>query len=174
MINFIKKHARLALYYSVLVASLVSCATNPVFDVDSIDVLNQNPHSIVAATNEECGDVPSGKVIWGGVIVSAHNLSDRTQLEILSYPLSNYQRPLTDEKPTGRFLIQSAGYLELASYQQGRLITVLGSVQDVTQGTVGDSDYQYPTITSNELHLWLTDKPAKTGVVFGIGISLGG
>lgn len=174
MTTSIKQKTRLALLCSVVVASLASCATKPVFDVDSIDVLSQNPDSIVAATNEAGGDVPSGNVIWGGVIVSAHNLSDRTQLEILSYPLSDEQRPITDKKPTGRFLIQSAGYLELASYQQGRLITVLGTVQDVTQGTVGETNYQYPTITSNEMHLWRTDKPAKTGVVFGIGISLGG
>ncbi len=174
MITSLKIKIRLALLCSALVASLTACATKPVFNVDSIDVLSQTPNNIVNATNEASGEVPAGNVIWGGVIVSSHNLSDRTQLEILSYPLSQTQRPIIDKKPTGRFLIQSAGYLELASYQQGRLVTVLGTVQDVTQGTVGESTYQYPTITSNELHLWGADKPAKTGVVFGIGISLGG
>lgn len=155
--------------------SLVGCVSAPTFNLeDTNKVLKVSPDTIIAATNQASGDVPGGNVIWGGVIVSAHNLNDRTQLEILSYPLSNDQRPKTDEKPTGRFLIQSAGYLELASYQQGRLITVLGSVQDVTEGTVGDAQYQYPTITSNEIHLWRSDKPTKTGIVFGIGQSADG
>lgn len=173
MNTFFKQKTLLVLLCCAVVASLIGCATKPVFDVDLHDILPQNPDNIVAATNDASGDVPGGNVIWGGVIVSAHNLADRTQLEILSYPLSDDQRPKIDEKPTGRFLIQSAGYLELASYQQGRLITVLGTVQDVTQGTVGDIDYQYPTITSNEMHLWRTEKSAKSGIVFGIGISLG-
>jgi len=160
----------------VVSATLAACANKPVYEVDATgdEFLDTNPEEVVAQTNEADGDVPSGTVVWGGVIVSANNLSDRTQLEVLSYPLAKDQRPITDKKPTGRFLIQSEGYMELANYQQGRLITVLGTVQDVTEGTVGDVNYQYPTITSNEMHLWLKDEAPKTGIIFGIGISLGG
>jgi len=156
-------------------AVLMGCASKPIYEIDTdADFLNANPEGVIEQTKEADGDVPNGKVIWGGVIVSADNLSDRTQLEILSYPLAKDQRPITDKKPTGRFLIQSEGYMELANYQQGRLITVLGTVQDVTEGTVGDVDYQYPTITSNEMHLWRKDESPKTGIIFGIGISVGG
>jgi len=170
--NLKKQNTILSLVSSTILVCLSGCASVPPFDFAlSKEVLTENPENIVAATNQASGDVPNGNVIWGGVIVSAHNLSDRTQLEVLSYPLSKDQRPKIKEKPTGRFLIQSEGYLELASFQQGRLITVLGTVQDVTQGTVGGTDYQYPTITSNEMHLWLGNEVSNSGYVFGIGQS---
>ena len=152
----------------VLFACLCVGCTSPPIKVNN-KVLAQTPDSLSTATSEI-----SGHVVWGGVIVSAHNLSDRTQLEVLSYPLAKNQRPLTGQQPTGRFLIQAEGYLELASFKQGRLVTVLGSLQGVTQGTVGEADYQYPSVTANDLHLWKEGSQPRTGLIFGIGISIGG
>lgn len=150
-----------------LFCAIVACASPPI-KVDNV-VIEQTPDDVSTSLDEI-----SGNVVWGGVIVSAHNLSDRTQLEVLSYPLNKNQMPRTDQKPTGRFLIQSKGYLELASYKQGRVITVLGSLQGVTQGAIGEANYRYPTVTASDLHLWEKRSQSRSGVIFGIGISIGG
>jgi outer membrane lipoprotein len=151
----------------LFIIAMVGCASPPI-KVDNV-VVEKTPHAVSVSAVEV-----SGNVVWGGVIVSAHNLSDRTQLEVLSYPLSKNQRPRTDREPTGRFLIQSKGYLELASYKQGRVVTVLGTLQGVTQGAIGEAEYRYPTVTASDVHLWEERSQTQSGVIFGIGISIGG
>ncbi len=120
-------------------------------------------------------DSAQGTVIWGGVIVSAVNLADRTQFEVLAYPLDSHQRPLTRQKSLGRFLLQSPDYIETTDYSAGREVTAIGSLQGITKGEVGEAKYDYPTITINDVHLWHSDDSHELPrFIFGIGISLEG
>jgi len=165
-----KRHVRIALNAALLFLCgfLSACVTPPIStDSVTVQISPQNVRTDAA--------LAKGTVIWGGVIVSAVNLTDRTQIEVLEYPLDRHQRPNTSKASRGRFLMQSPEYLETENYAAGRHITVLGSLQGVVQGTVGQAKYDYPTMTINDLHLWNPDDLVENPrFIFGIGLQLGG
>lgn len=117
------------------------------------------------------------RVLWGGTIVNASNLTDRTQLEVLAYPLDDDQRPRTDLSPIGRFLAVRDGYLETADYAPGRQVTVAGTVEGTSRGQVGQADYTYPLLRVDDIQLWPREPRYRSGVQprfgVGIGISIG-
>jgi len=163
------------IHRSTLIASLIfvcctliACATPPIStDTVTVQITPDDARANPASAK--------GTVIWGGVIVSAVNLADRTQFEVLDYPLDRHQRPDTTKPSRGRFLMQSPDYLETETFAAGRSITVLGSLQGVVQGSVGQAKYDYPTMTINDIHLWNPDDLAeRPRFIFGIGLQLGG
>lgn len=148
-------------------ALLTGCATTPDFDTTQVDQ-SLTPQSVIAEP-----EASSGKIaLWGGVILSTKNLETSTQIEVLAYPLNASHKPMQDSKPLGRFIIQHKGYLEPATYEQGRLISVLGSVSDSKKGKVGESEYTYPVITARQIHLWTVGGEPQTSFHFGIGVRL--
>ena len=158
---------RLSLLLLLLLQLLSGCVTAPLNSEGA--TTNLNPGEVL--------DDPSaatGTVIWGGVIVSSKNLENRTQIEVLAYPLDNFQRPRTERPSTGRFLLQSPDYFETTDYVAGRKLTVLGSLQGVTAGEIDNAQYEFPTVTLNDVHLWKTDAfHEKPRFIFGIGINIG-
>ena len=147
--------------------ALAGCGTAPL-NTDAVSV---------KLTPEEVRTDPKtakGTVIWGGVIVSSVNLVDRTQFEVLAYPLDRYQRPATTKKSLGRFLLQSPDYIETQNYSPGREVTAIGTLQGVTKGEIGEASYDYPTVTLNDVHLWHPDNShEKPRFIFGIGLNIG-
>lgn len=156
---------------SALLACLIllsSCASAP-FNTEQVSV-QLTPDQVRSEP-----DAAKGTVIWGGVIVSSVNLVDRTQFEVLAYPLDHYQRPIKSAKSLGRFLLQSPNYIETENYAPGRELTTLGTLQGVTQGEVGDAIYDYPTVTLNDVHLWHPDNShERPRFIFGIGLNING
>ncbi len=163
-----KQHIRNTLLSALILVCCVlsACATPPIStDTVTAKITPDNVRADATAAK--------GTVIWGGVIVSAVNLEDRTQFEVLDYPLDRHQRPDTSKASRGRFLMQSPEYLETENYAPGRQITVLGSLQGVVQGSVGQANYDYPTMTVTDIHLWNPDELArKPRFLFGIGLQL--
>lgn len=150
------------------VVAITACATAPL-NTDQVSV-QMTPEEV-----KEQPDAAKGTVIWGGVIVSSVNLADRTQFEVLAYPLDGYQRPSTTKKSLGRFLLQSPGYIETENYAPGRELTAIGTLQGVTKGEIGEASYDYPTVTISDVHLWHTDNShEKPRFIFGIGLNIGG
>lgn len=150
------------------VSIFTGCATKPEFDTSKAD-LSLTPASVIADPDRYFGKI----VVWGGTILDTHNLKDMTQLEVLAFPLDSYYRPLQSHKPFGRFIIQHKGYLEPATFTQGRLLSVLGSVSGSQIGNVGESTYTYPVIKTEQLHLWSSsDELDNTSFHFGIGLRL--
>ena len=147
---------------------LVSCASNPEFDTSQVDQ-SLTPQSVIAEA-----ELSRGKTaLWGGTILDTRNLKDSTQIEVLAYPLNSFHRPLQDKAPLGRFIIQHSDYLEPATYAQGRLLTVVGTIVDLQTGKVGESTYSYPVISSQQLHLWSKDTQRnRTSFHLGVGISM--
>jgi len=126
-------------------------------------------------------DVPryqGQRLEWGGQIVAVHNLHNRTELEVLAFPLSSAGRPDPTATPQGRFLAVRGGFLEPADYAPGRLVTVSGVVGPAREGTVGEARYLYPTISAEVLRLWDLEPPGYSGPVpfgtIGIGVGSGG
>jgi outer membrane lipoprotein len=154
----------------LLLLLLSACASGPVFNTGGVD-RSLIPRDVASRPQPATGK----SVQWGGVIIGTSNLKDSTQIEVLAYPLDTDERPQTDGTPLGRFILEQRGYLEPASYAEGRQLTVVGTVTGIRAGQVGESDYNYPVITARQLHLW----PAgfrRDGVGFGgfIGIGTGG
>jgi len=110
------------------------------------------------------------QVLWGGVIMKTVNLKDRTQIEVLAFPLNSRERPNIDQPPLGRFIFEKRGYLEPANYASQRQITVLGTVTGTLPGQVGESDYNYPLVTPRQHTLWPYDRGyTGSNIRFGIG-----
>lgn len=153
----------------LLVALLLGgCATR--FDIGAAE------HRITpqqATTN--LAQVQNKAIAWGGIIVSARNLANQTQLEVLSYPLDEYGRPDREAKAGGRFIALHAGYLELANYAEGRLVAMTGTVSETRTGSVGEAQYVYPVMAIKTIFLWPTSKEetSKPQFHFGVGVGIG-
>jgi len=155
-------------FVSLLLSALVlsACATSPKFDTSGIDT-NITPQIAV----DKIKTLQGAPVIWGGVIIASNNLKDSTQLEILIYPLDINHKPDTEQTPLGRFLAEQEGYLETADFTQGRLITVRGVLNDKRIGHIGETEYVYPVVKINQLHLWQKQSDfSEPRIQFGIGV----
>lgn len=159
--------ARSILAVTVIAAALGACATP--FDVGTAD-RKTTPQQATA----DIGAVRGRTVAWGGVIVNAKNLQNATQVEVLGYPLDLDNRPDIKAAPLGRFLALHPGYLETADYNAGRHVTVIGSVTETREGTVGEARYVYPVLATTRLHLWPkeTQQSSDPQIHFGIGIGI--
>jgi outer membrane lipoprotein len=154
----------------ILLLLLSACASAPTFNTGGVD-RSLTPRGVAAEPQ-----LAGGKyVLWGGVILTTTNLKDTTQIEVLAYPLDSNQRPQRDRDPLGRFILEKAGFLEPASYAEGRLITTVGKVAGTRAGQIDASDYRYPVIATRQLHLWARDRGYRgSSVHIGIGAGSGG
>ena len=147
---------------------LAACAGGPKFALDKVDT-TLTPQQVVSETGMHRGK----EVLWGGMIINSTNLEKSTRLEVLAYPLDSDHYPQTDKPPYGRFLLLRDGYLETVDYAPGRLITVAGRIEGTRTGKVDESDYTYPLIQAEQLHLWSSGEKSNTRFHFGIGVVFG-
>ncbi len=151
-----------------LLLLLAGCATGPRFAVGALEA-DLGPQDVA----ERLATFKGRRFVWGGRIVAAENLADRTRLQILAYPLDRSQRPRTDRPALGRFLAERRGYLETADYAPGRLVTVQGWLRDSVAGRVGEAPYRFPLLEVEQLYLWPLERPAegwRAPIQFGIGV----
>lgn len=153
----------------VLLITLGGCATVPPLDLEGVD----RALTPVQATARP-GEVRGQRVLWGGVIVGARNLTDGTELEVLAYPLTGAGKPDRNADPSRRFLLAHSGYLEPVDYAPGRLVTAVGRVAGTREGKVGETPYTYPVLSADQLHLWPPEAARRTdpSVHFGVGIGV--
>lgn len=149
--------------------SLVACAAAPKLDTGGVQT-GLTPTAVVHSPETTRGQ----RVMWGGMILSGRNHADNSELEVLAYPLGGDQLPRTERKPLGRFIARFNGYLELAEYSPGRRITLVGPVREVRRGKLGESEYTYPVLETEQHELWPDPTPARardnTRFHFGIGV----
>lgn len=162
--------ARIALI-SLLLTAFTGCAGGPQFDTRDVDS-SLTVTKVAASGAEHRG----ARVVWGGVIVTTRNRADYTELEVLSYPLDEAQRPDTSSPAQGRFLARYPHYLEAIDYAPGRSVTITGSVEKTLSGKVGDAPYTFPLIKADALYLWPRSRsaPSSTQFHFGVGVIFGG
>jgi outer membrane lipoprotein len=160
---------RLYLSFPVLVL-LFACASGPGYDTRQANMAI-SPRSAVA----ELEMVRGQTVLWGGVILNIINMESVTRLEVLAYPINSEQLPQLDREPLGRFILDHQGFLDPATYAEGRLLTTVGIVVGSDRGLVGGMEYTYPVIKASEVYLWPRDSEStdRTRVHFGIGVGIG-
>jgi len=159
---------RKLLHIALLLAGtllLAACASTPGFVTEGVDT-TLTPQQ---ALSEE--SLLQGKrVLWGGMIINSTNLKQQTRLEVLAYPLDSDHYPQTDKPPYGRFLLLREGYLETVDYAPGRLVSVVGRFTGSRRGRIDQSDYTYPLVTAEQLHLWPSGGRSEPRFHFGIGV----
>lgn len=160
---------RTGLVLAVLALWLSACATSPVAPEDG-QVAAFGPAHVLS------GQAGAGeRVIWGGRIASIRNLTDHTELTVISYPLDRGDRPRVRDEPGVRFVLRYPGFLEPVQHAPGRFLTVLGSVAGVESVAVGEHALEHPVLDGESLHLWPADLSLwqnQTRFSVGVGISL--
>jgi outer membrane lipoprotein len=115
---------------------------------------------------------------WGGTLASARNLADRTELEVVGYPLDRCGEPRTGTQPVGRFILVKPGYLETADRPIGSRLSATGIITGVREGQVGGASYRFPLLQAGELRWWQDEPRARAStrpwVTIGIGGGSGG
>ena len=161
---------RLFAMWIPLALLMAGCASGPRFDPTGV-ARAVTPRQAVA----EITALKGTRVLWGGVVVNSANLADATRIEVLAYPLGSSQEPNLAANPLGRFLVLKPGYLETADYGQGREVTVIGPLEGVRQGKVGQASYQYPVVSAERIHLWPGPSvEPRTRFHIGVGVIFGG
>jgi outer membrane lipoprotein len=94
------------------------------------------------------------RVRWGGVIVETRPEQDRTCFELVSLPLDARARPRVVDQTYGRFEACAPGFYDPEIYEPRREVTVVGTVQDVVTGKVGEYDYRFPRLAAEMVYLW--------------------
>jgi outer membrane lipoprotein len=94
------------------------------------------------------------RVRWGGSILEVKPEATATCITILSRPLDASARPQITDASFGRFLACGPGFYDPAVYAKDRSLTVLGTVEGVTAGTVDGAPYSFPRLRIESVHLW--------------------
>ena len=154
------------LFISIFVL-LGSCASLP-FDTKGVD------RELTPTRAKADSSTHGQQALWGGMILSIKPMKNVTEIEVLAYPLYSGGSPNQGVEPRGRFLIKHPGFLEPAEFSAGRWITAMGTVIAPIGGQVGESDYLYPAMSSEQLHIWPEDYETRTNtqIHFGIGIRI--
>jgi outer membrane lipoprotein len=163
-------HHHAALLASLSLAGLLlvgGCAT-------PYDIGNADTRVTPTEAAKDVSGMLNHTVAWGGLIAVIKNLQDKTEIEVVAYPLDSQNAPDRYAAPTGRFIVTRAGYLETADFAPGRLITVVGTVTEARTGTVGEAKYVYPVVLASKLNLWPQPygERRESNVHFGIGVGI--
>lgn len=94
------------------------------------------------------------KVMLGGEILATRPKVGETEIEVLSRPLGDDERPDRTDRSGGRFLIRTQEFLDPAVYANGRRITVVGRVAGAEERPINELPYRYPVISADQLRLW--------------------
>ncbi len=159
---------RLAL--PAIVLALVACAPAPIYKTVANAAI-PTPGQVAQAPEHYRGNA----VVWGGRIVHVSNFPDRSEIELLAYPLDSSQRPKANDSGNGRFIAVLQGYAEPLDYPAGALMTVDGKLTGTFAGKVGEADYVFPLVAVNQSHVWTPEEMRKgrSNISFGVGLGVG-
>ncbi len=153
----------------LLLALISGCASSPIA-VDGESVSGTGPAHVL-----EGRGAPGERVIWGGKIVAVRNLSEVTEISVVSYPLDGADRPQTGAEPGVRFVLRRSGFLEPMKYAPGRFVTAIGSIGGTEQVPVDEYVLTQPVLEADRIHLWPADMARwseRTRFSIGVGIGL--
>ena len=154
---------------STALLALAACAPAPIYPTTT-STITAAPFQ-VSQSPERYSSAP---VVWGGRIVQVNNLADRSEVELLAYPLDSSQRPKANDSGNGRFIAVLPGYAEPLDYPAGALMTINGKLNGSRAGRVGAADYVFPLVNVEQSHVWTAaelDK-GRNNVHFGVGVGI--
>ena len=115
-------------------------------------------------------DAFTGRVIILGGFIARTMTGEggSSYIEVVQNPLDSSGRPADRDVSSGRFLIFSEGRIDSTIYSAGREVTVAGEVLGKKIMPINGTEYAYPVIKSEELHL--IRERRRIPVHLGIGI----
>jgi starvation-inducible outer membrane lipoprotein len=122
---------------------------------------------------------PEGALLtWAGKVQAVENLPRVTRIEVLSYPANSKRQPITEQRATGRFIVEMGGFLEPRDLMPGTSVTIQGRYVSIQEGKVGKAPYRYPLILGEKLDVWRSwvaeKRSADPDVRWSIGIGTSG
>jgi outer membrane lipoprotein len=117
----------------------------------------------IAPADVQQGGHVGEHVRWGGLIVATTPREDETCIEVVSLPLDRRARPRLVDETFGRFRGCVPGFYDPEIYAVDREVTVVGTVEGVERGTVGEQAYDFPRIAAEAVHLWPERPPYAYG-----------
>lgn len=109
----------------------------------------------ISVAQVQLGNVEKGMPVrWGGTITKIHNKADLTVLEIVSRPLHRSGRPKHNDVTDGRFFAEISGFVDPEIAGPGRDISVIGTIERVEDGLVGEAEYRYPVMRVFDHQVW--------------------
>jgi Slp family outer membrane lipoprotein len=127
-------------------AALAACARPPQ------QLQGEFPPVTVAET--QATGATGERVRWGGEIVRTTPTDAETCIEIIQKPLDREARPRPVDETMGRFMACGGGFYDPAVFAPRREVTVVGTVESIQTGKVGESSYQFPRVHADTIFLW--------------------
>jgi outer membrane lipoprotein len=101
-------------------------------------------------------------VVWGGEVLNATRLPDRTKIEVLQLPLTDDLIPAGERtESSGRFLAfdTHGEILDPAVVKEGTRLTIVGQIQGSVSSTSDLGLHEYPSLQIRDMTVW--DKKAS-------------
>ena len=152
---------------TALALLLAGCAVAPPYPDVALGPAG-GPYAVMAEPQRFLGR----DVLWGAMIVEAVNLADRTEIELLAFPLDARQRPIPEAADLGRFILVLPGFAEPADWPPGRFLTLHGRVLDLRAGSLRGEAYDWPLVHPHSVTLWPRDFRAGRRWSIGVGLRL--
>ena len=94
-------------------------------------------------------------VVLGGKVLSAKQLKEGTQIEVLQLPLDRTDMPILNlERSKGRFLAYQAEFLDPAMLPAGTAVSMIAEVTGAKTMPLDEVEYTYPTVKVVTLKIW--------------------
>ncbi len=144
---------KISLFLTALSFLLIGCVTPP-------QGLEKEQFSITSykAISSQDLDCRCKTVRLGGKIIQSEILPNKTKIEVLSLPVSNYSaQPLIEAQSDGRFIAYFDGFIDPENLKD-RYITLGGKLSGKVQGKIERAEYIYPVIQTENYRLWRLTK----------------
>jgi len=139
----------------------VACVT-----ISCVSPAQAGESSAISVVDVQPATTEKGQPVrWGGTIAKIHNKADTTVLEIVSRPLLRSGRPRHNDVTDGRFMAEITGFLDPEIVRPGRDISVIGSIDRLEDGLVGEAEYSYPVMSVFDYHFWKEQGKTDPAVV---------
>ncbi len=124
-------------------AQVFSDRTNRLVDPSiTFDQLKKDPQPFI------------GKYVkLGGIIASAKNTKQGSQVEIVQFNLGSDDIPDESYASGGRFLATTPDFLDSMIYKTGLPVAVIGKVKGMETLPLDEIEYPYPVISIAEIHV---------------------
>lgn len=126
---------------------LTGCAFSP----QEIQVASSQPLvNFSDVTNESVGKVAR----WGGVILGLNKQDDSTSVLISQYPLLHSGQPTYRPQSGGTFTARFNNSMDIESLQQGAVLTIIGSVEQLQTPETSLDTAQGATVQTSNFYVW--------------------
>ncbi len=140
----------ISILVGILVLAACNIVPNQIAVEENTNLVNYKSIDKTQVSPSQVGELAR----WGGKIVSVENKKDVSEIEVVFFPESRSGKPRVGDESLGRFKAVVKGFVDPLVFEEGRLVTVVGSVGELTEGVIGEQTYKYPTLDAKGYYMW--------------------